>query len=63
MLVISVVTAGASGCVRKRPPSAADAGPGEIVTPGGYVSPGAVKKQVEGILEKEHEKTLAPVVE
>ena len=46
--------------VEEQPP---DAAPAEILTPGGTVSPEAIKKEVEQTLEKEHEKTLDPKVE
>ena len=53
-----------AACKKPRARAAPDASPDVLLTPGGYVnSPAAVKREVEKTLEKEHEKTLAPIVE
>ena len=67
LLVVALAAFALFGCKRRPAASVeeeqADAAPADILTPGGRVSPEAVKKQVEETLEKEHEKTLEPKVE
>ena len=54
------------GCKKRRVPAeeVPDAQPsGEILTPGGYVNPQEIKKEVTDTLQKEHERSLEPKVE